>query len=364
MKKFLIFFMCISSVSFAQNIRPYWFIFEEGKKAFRDGDYGPALIAFEEARHERRIMYERMEQELINLLSTNEVRTFNDDLNRVEQYVAERYLVNAQAALDELYYRVPKESLNGSALQALAEIGHLKDYPEAEYWVGETYRVEGELTIALKQYEKAYQQRDLLENPGFAIEILYKMVDIHRIRQEYFAMERRALEILEQDTLWSRDTNAQTRTIMMRIIDNEGINRFLTIYRYNNPSVEQAHRLLGLYYYSSGRYNLAADHLMFSFLIQNSLLAREVSYGRFDFRFTTLEALLSEAQQKPGVNSYLETVEYYKTIYYCGAAWYASGRSGSQFWRFLTNQPQAGEWEVRARNQLRSPSIEGRQAQF
>jgi tetratricopeptide (TPR) repeat protein len=359
--------------------QPYWLTLEQGKRYFRNEAYGDALIAFEDARRERQAMYTRMERALIDLLSLPEVRFLGDSLEQVERYISDRSQANAATALEELYYRVSKASLEGSVTRALEQFGLLKNYPEAEYWIGETYRAEGELGIALGQYQKAYEQRAFLENPGFDAEILYKMVDIHKARQEYTEMERRALEILEgispggispqgspsggnpRDPLWSGDSNTFTRDAMTRILENDGIDRFLSLYRYSNSVVERAHRLLGFYYYASGRHNRAAEHLMFAFLIQNTLLIEEIIRGQFDFAYTTLDALMAEILKRPALSAYIDEAEYYKTLYYLGAALYGStGKStpAGSLWAFLNRQPQAGEWRGRAQRQLRSPFVE------
>jgi tetratricopeptide (TPR) repeat protein len=305
---------------------------------------------------------------MIELLSIPEVRRLGDSLDLVEAYISERNQPRAAEALQELYYRLPREDLRGSARTALEQLGRLKDYPEAEYWIGETYRAEGELGIALRQYQKAYEQRALLEIPGFEVEILYKIVDIHRLRQEYIEMEQRLLEIPEgssgegtpRDPLWSGGSGLFTRTALLRTLENDGINRFLTLYRYNNTVVERAHRLLGFFYYASGRHSRAVEHLLFAFLIQNTIFIEELVRNQFDFAFTTLDALMNEVLRRPALPAYMEEVEYYKTIYYLGAALYGSGKlpPAREFWNFLYRHPAAGEWNGRALAQLRSPFIE------
>lgn len=359
---FLIFFLC-GSLGWAQRQteRPYWFSLEWGKSLFRKGDYGNALLAFEDARRDRRELYTRMEQDLIDLLSIPEVRLLGDSLDQIEPYIAERYQINAAAALRELYFRVPRASLEGSATRALEALGHLKYYPEAEYWIGESYRVEGELGVALGQYQKAHEQRVFLENPGFDIEILYKIIDILKIRQNYTEMEKRLLEILERDTLWSGGRmNLNTKSAMLKVLENDGINRVLMVYRYNNSLVERAHRLLGYYYYTSGRYNRAVEHLMFSCLIQNTIVIEEVIRTQYDFTFISLENLLTQALKRRTLVEYIEGSEYYKTLYYIGAALYGDGKlvSARRFWTFLSGRTDAGEWGGRASSQLRSPFVE------
>lgn len=340
--------------------RPFWYTLEQGKLAFRTGAYGEALASFERARDQRRAMFTRMEEDFIALLSMAEVRRLGDSLEQVESYIASRSYLNVSGILEEVYYRVPRASLEGSASRALTEMGRLKDYPEAEYWIGETYRAEGEMGIALRQYEKAYELRSLLENPGFAPELLYKMADIHRVRAEYNQMEARLLEILAGDSLWSEDPESFLRNAMNRVLENDGINRFLTVYRYNNAAVLRAHSLLGFYYYTRGRHSRAVEHLLFAFLIQNTLLIEELSRIQYGFTFTSIDALIAEVVRRPALAAYLEELEYYRIAYYLGSSYYGDGKAkiARMMWDMLNRQRGAGEWQARAATQLKSPFVE------
>ncbi|MDR1178310.1 MAG: hypothetical protein LBK64_05735, partial [Spirochaetaceae bacterium] len=226
--------MSVTAVHSQAGDRPYWFTLEQGKLYFRNGEYGRALLSFEEARRQKEAIYSRMEAALIDLLSLPEVRRMDDSLPRIEAYIAERGHINAANALQELYYRCPRENFNGSAQAALEKIGELKLYPEAEYWLGEVYRTEGELSIALGQYRKAHDARDLLEIPGFDLEILYKIAELRRLRREFNEMEETYQEILSQDTLWIQDADSFMRRAMARTMENDGLDRFLAMYRYNN----------------------------------------------------------------------------------------------------------------------------------
>ena len=338
-----------------------WYTLERGKLMFRQGDYGNALLTFEDARRQRRVVYEQLERNLISLLSINEVRRLGDALDRVEQHMYERHYADAAAALEALYYRIPKESLHNSAAAALTALGTLKDYPEAEYWIGETYLVEGELTLARSQFQKAYAMRAIMENPGFADELLYKIAAIYRVQQDYNEMERTLLSILSADSLWSGAAAVTfEKQSMTRTLETSGINRFLTLYRYRSTESVNAHRLLGLYYYTFGRHSRAQEHLMFAFLVQNTVIIEEVLRNRFDFTFTTLEALAAEINRYPLAAEYAEKNEYYKTAYYLGASLYGNGKSAAarEIWNFLSRQNRAGEWQVRAREQLRNPHVE------
>jgi tetratricopeptide (TPR) repeat protein len=363
-----ILFLLLTAAS-AQEARPWWYVLEQGKFLFRQGDYGSALLAFEDARRQRYNSYAGMERDFINFLSIPEVRGIGDSLTTLESYITERGHADVEKALGELYYRVPRESLRDSALLALEELGKFKDYPEAEYWIGEIYRVEGELDLALGQYHKALAQSARPEDPNFELELLYKVADVYRFRQEFNRMEETLLKIVEGnnirgeawDSLWqgdAADSGSFVRNSMARTLENSGPERFLVMYRYNNGPVERAHRLLGFYYYASSRYNRAVEHLMFAFLIQNSILIEEVQRSRYDFVFESLENLLSSLPRGDTLVNFIDRVEYYRSAYYLGSSLYGSGRetSARTLWTFLGGRE--GQWRGRALAQLQQPSLE------
>jgi tetratricopeptide (TPR) repeat protein len=347
---------------------------EQGKLFFRQGDYGSALLAFEDARRQRYDRYAGMERDFINFLSIPEVRRIGDSLTTLESYIRERNHAAVEDVLRELFYRVSREQLRDSALVALEELGKYKDYPEAEYWIGETYRVEGELGLALGQYQKALALRARLEDPNFELDLLYKIADIYRTRQEFKQMEETLLTIVEGsnargepwDPLWSGNMGSSgrfARDSMARILENSGPVRFLVMYRYNNGPVERAHRLLGLYYYASNRYNRAAEHLMFAFLIQNSILIEETQRNHYDYVFESLGTLLDTLVRRDDLVRFIEGVEYYRCAYYLGSALYGIGKATSarEIWTFLSGREQIGAWQSRALAQLQRPLVDSSQ---
>ena len=387
---------------FAQSAGvPWWLSFEYGKQQFRAGDYGTALMLFEDARRDKRAMYEQMERDLILLMSEREVRRIGDYLDKVDKFSREHYYKAASAALDELYYRIPKSTFENSANAALAAFKKLKDYPEAEYWIGEVYRVESELSLALTQYKKTYSMLVgnapiVPEDPSFSIELQYKIAGIHDTRQEYTEMIKIYESIINNsDTLWINSDKANKtilsnlengsqnislpydqayasfeRSAMLKTLTDHGINRFLELYRYNNRTVEKAHRYLGFYYAARNRPS-AEPHLMFAFLIQNSIIMEEIKRHKYDFSFNTrkearenhihsLSELTEYINKNALLTSYIDEVEYYKTAYYFGVSLYVNGKTSlaRSLWEFLASVPQAGEWYNRALNQLRSPHFE------
>ena len=376
-KKFLfVFILYIFSLTltYAQEGTPWWFILEQGRRHYRNNSYGQALISFENARLARIDHFTRMEEDLIRFLSTPGARQYGDTLDFVEWYAAEIYESRVLAILEELYHYVPRSALDNSVNRVLEELDILKRYPEAEFWLGETFRMEGELVLAQVQYQRALRDQSLFQTPNFELEVLYRIAYVHRTRGEFTEMESRYREIIEgndaegnpRDNLWMAGAHVGSQSLMraamLRILQSsgsgitvnnelEGVNQFLNIYRHNNMATERAHRQLGLYLYSRGRYTAAMEHLMFAFLIQNTVIIEDIIRREFDFTFSSLEDLMQMAGTRRDLLDFMEETEYFRTIYYFSSALHANGRTlpAVQLWNFLAQSNISGEWGNRAR---------------
>ena len=344
--------------------RDWWYTFQRGKLMLSQGDYGNALMTFEDARRDRRVVFDRMERQFVDLLSLGEFRRLGDSLDWVERHIRDRHFVEAAAILDELYFRIPRERFGNSATAALEGLGTLRYFPEAEMWIGRTFLAGGELGLALRQFQLAFSQRHLFENPAIATELLYEIAEIHRLRQEYREMERVLLSILEDSTLWAGagqgwQAGTFARDAMTRTLQTNGVERFITLYRYGNTQALRSHRELGFFYAAGGRHARAQEHLMFAFLIQNTVIIDEIIRQRFDFSFTTLEALSDEISRNPFLAAYADETGYYRVAFYLGNALFGNGHGASArgLWNFLAARGSAGEWQVRAAAQLRSPQV-------
>ena len=353
-----------SALAAAPGRDDWWYTLRRGQAMFARGDYGNALLAFEDARRDRLAMYEGMERDLVDFLSLSDARRLGDSLDLAERVIRERHFTRAAAALDELYFRVPRERFGNSAAAALDAIGRLRHFPEAEMWIGRTLRAGGELGLAVRQFELALSHRDLLENPADGTEILYEIAAIRRARDEFREMERVLLSILDDSVLWAGagegwQAGTFARDAMTRTLQLNGAERLITLYRYGNATTLRAHRELGLFYASSGRHGRAQEHLMFAFIIQNTLIIDELIRRRFDFSFTTLEALADEIRRDAFLSEYAEETGYFSVAFYLGNSLFGNGHAARarEIWSFLSVRDEAGEWQVRAASQLRSPRV-------
>jgi tetratricopeptide (TPR) repeat protein len=367
MKKYTLIFLCLLVLPhtlFAQAAEmenaPYWYKLERGKHLFRAARYGDALTLFEDARNDRTRIFEDYRSAMLALLSMPEVRTMEDNLDRITAFAQERSYTMANSAFAELFFHIPKDELHGAASTSLDIFDSLKAYPEAEFWIGEVYRIEGSAAIAIKQYERALSMADRLAEPALETEILFRLAAFQKVNGNYNEMERRLLQILERDTLWSQDGSNFMKNAMQRTLENEGVDQFFVMYRYKNAETEKAHRLLAEYLYQSGRHQRAAEHYLFAWITAaTTVIEAYQSKLVADFRFETLAAITADLSRRSDITAYMDEVVYYQTAYYLGASLYGAGRQNAarSVWNYVAQEQNAGEWRVRAQRQLQTPQV-------
>ena len=342
----------------------WWYTLRRGQLMFARGDYGNALLTFQDARRDRMAMYDGMERDLVELLSLPEVRRLGDSLDWVERFARERHFGAAAAALDELYFRIPRETFGNSAAAALQALGTLRYFPEAEMWIGKTYLAGGEGGLAVRQFELALSQARLLENPAAAAEILYQIAEVRRLRGEFPDMERALLAVLDESVLWAGaglgwQAGTFARDAMTRTLQLDGADRLLTLFRYENTRTLRAHRELGFFYVASGRNARAQEHLMFAFLIQGTVMIDELIRRRFDFAFGGMAELADEIARDRMLSEYAERTEFFRVIFYLGNSLFGNGHPARarELWSFLAARPDSGQWQHRAALQLQTPRV-------
>ena len=347
----------------AQNVQePYWLLLERGKQYYRSKEYGKALIAFEDAKRNKDEMYLRMQKDFIEFLSADEVRRLGDSISKISLYLKDKPNKRISDIIAEVQFNFSDSVIQDSAKKIISLFDIMRLYPEAEYWIGEVYHEEGEATIALQQYTRALSQQMIVEPNEFTTQIRYRIAEMYHILDNYPNYEKMLIEIVSKDSLWNGDARSEAfiKTAMFKTLTQDGVNRFLVLYRHDNTQVEHAHRLLGFYYYATGRYDKAVEHLTYAFLIQNTILIKEYQIREYGYIFKDYAQLINGVARYSDLETYMQDVDYYKTNYYLAAALYATGQRTTAFylWTILTKINRAGEWQIRSQLQIKKPYIE------
>ena len=345
---------------------PAWLSLERGKRLFNDKDFGAAFMAFELAVISRRESFQTAALRLGKVMESTTAKESGDSIRRIlAAFAAEEFILRDYAAmvaasqgsmrrllttmmgqkisdshrafitviLQVLEYR-PESAMEDSA----AVLGRLVDllarYPEAEYWKGRVFMVEGELGLAEFQFRRADDWRESLENPGERSTILYSLLDLYEVRSDMVTWEEtirilRADDQIEQDPFMS--------DAMISTLRNPGFDRFMLLYRIEPTGSLDANRRWSEFLLERGRIN--AD--LYAAVAVNMVLTRAISMLRVrdpSYTWAGLEDFINRADARSEVVAYLREHDLNRMLLVLADALYvASARQNAQtLWRSVS----------------------------
>jgi hypothetical protein len=249
----------------------------------------------------------------------------------------------------------------GRALQrykdAVAMAGIL---PEAEAAIGDVYREEGELELARKQYEKAYNHKNSLVVPSARYDILYRLASIYRDQELYKLMEDTLQQILADDANWGKGQSTRLRSQIESNYFTKGMDQVLRLYRFDASFAEPAHAQLGWFYYRTGRFPQAVQHCLYAVMYTASEAARYLRERDVEWEFTSFEKLLEAVDGERELRDFVAQSGLFKDLYYLAGSSYAVmyPRLATSLWKLISISRTAGEYAVLSKQQLKKPWIE------
>ncbi len=369
---------------------PAWLLLERGKLAYENKDFGLAIVEFDTAISERRSVFTLAADRLGRAMQSETGLSGGDSIRKTLSAFAEedflkrdydRFLATYGTSSRTLFDALRKERLSeshrafidvllmvleyrtlesledsNSTLSAAVEL--LSRYPEAEYWKGRVFFIEGELSLADTQYRRAYSMRASLEIPEERYTILYSMAEIYEARSEYVAWENVMKSILN-DGEPGTDTNNDgidpyLRDAMMSTLVESGFDRFLTLYRLEPSNTLTANVALAAYYLERGR----AAATLHAAIAANMNFTRIISMMRAkdrDYTWKGLDDFLTRVSGRKDLWSYLETSDIPRLMLALADALYISGsrKHAADIWRFVKSvgiMPYKATAEVRLTN--------------
>jgi tetratricopeptide (TPR) repeat protein len=239
-------------------------------------------------------------------------------------------------------------------------------FPEAEMAIGDIYFQEGAFALAKRQYDKAFELRRGMEIAEEKYTILYRLADLHEIQELYADMDRYLQQVLEDQPYFADDQYRSFRDAFLSTYEDKGLDHLFKLYRMKGVAFSvPAHAKLGWFYYRTGR-PLAILHCLFALDIMITEAVEELRRVRPGFVFTTMEAFLNAALERENIEQYLDSGEFFKTLYYLATATYAASRPSlaEPIWRLLATYPLdalgagATTYVELAARQLESPWID------
>lgn len=380
--------LCSGGFAFAEDAS--WKDLERGKVLYAQRKFGEALLTFNRAVAERNEGFKRKAEILDSVLATRQAKRADGSISRLIDLFAEEDLRRGEidaikadsggylsreieayggfrisdpfqnlidvlrAALD---FR-SQEYFGDSLAELRAFIASRRFFPEAEYWIAMVFLAEGEYEIAQKQLEKTLGYSASLDLPEFAHEVRYLLAGVHKTKKNLAAMETVLGEIVSQDALFSSEARKSLREAMKRSLVTDGIDKFLTLYRHDAFYASRAYAQLGEYYYKSGRYSRAIDHLMLAACVLSSRIVQGLIDDDLSYRYSNLSDLLARIGASERISSYAQENGYERVLYYLGTSLQGEGRTemAKDVFRGLSSSPS--QWGRLSREQLRKPFMD------
>ncbi len=232
-------------------------------------------------------------------------------------------------------------------------------FPEAEMAIGDVYTEEGELDLALAQYDKAYNLRKSLMVPDMQYDVLYKSANLLQATGRYKAMEDKLTLIVQDDSNYQETANMRMRSQVEKNYNDKGLDRVLVLYSFDRSFAAAAHASLGWFYYRTGRYAAAVSHLLYATIYRTSQINRFLRDRDVDYQFMTMKGLLGSFGSSSEITTFVADTEYYKCLYYLAAASFANEQAeeARSLWILLSSQTAAGTYQDLSARQLKRPFL-------
>lgn len=373
---------------------PAWLSLERGKRSFEAKRFGEALIAFDQAIEARRVTFSWAAERLAKAIEAPEAKKAKGSISRAMAAFAEVDFIrgeyealvaksggSAQALLASLKaqrisdnfsnfidaqravleYR-PAESLRDSIPALSLAITQLSRYPEAEYWKGRVFEVEGELVLAEMQFERALAQRDSLDVADVGVSILYAMARLYETRADWVAWENVMRRISSGDVGFKGDAKGPQPVdralgdAMSAALKEMGFDRFMTLYRLEPTYALDAYESLASFCIENGR----PDALLNAAIAVNMTLTRAIAIAKLkerEFSWKGLDDLYARAAKSEELERFLRENPVERLLVILADALYAEGarRSATSIWDAVAKL-DAEPFSAVAKARLRNPS--------
>ncbi len=229
-------------------------------------------------------------------LKPRQVQRAGDDLSAVLKVLNERNEKRPISVINKYLKLKDEEYFGNSISKLISHIQQKEHYPEVYKLIGDIYKLEGEYVFAEEYYKKALDYSDVLNIPNDKYELLYALVEISEINEDFNRMEIRLLNILTEDK--SFNNKALSKALLNNFVSNKNdcFEKFFELYRGNNYFSLKAYSKLSEYYYSLKDYEKAFNFCALNVITSITKIQEVISSRDITFEFKNIENLLYHVQ--------------------------------------------------------------------
>lgn len=233
-------------------------------------------------------------------------------------------------------------------------------FPEAEVGIGIVLEREGESKLAEQSFLHAIAQRNLFYIRQNYYVAWYRLAEIYKRQLDYSSYEQALVNIVDDDPYFHNPELAISKQAYRKTLTNDGLDKLVLLYRLSDDFSFDAHKQLGIFYVSTGKYTDALDHMIFATLKILTASISELMRVDPGYRFSTMQDLLDRINSDKQVAAYANDRGLFECLYFLAASLYGQGDTGRavEVWRLVASRPEAGAWAERARSKASHPALE------
>lgn len=242
------------------------FIIKKSTKAYHNAviyfekqEYGKALKYSEDAIQYRKEEIELEQKILRNALSPKRVQAAGENINEVLKVLESRKEFEAIKIIKS-YYNINENTSYDDSISVLVNfIDSRKEFPEAQKLIGDIYKIEGEYEFAETYYMMSLKNENVLDIHNEKYDILYTLVEISKLQENYSQMEKRLLSILINDSHYNDKNFKKSIVSLIRQNKNDSLEKFLLLYRADDYVSIPAYNQLCEYYINQNEMDKALE---------------------------------------------------------------------------------------------------------
>jgi len=245
----------VFSQSVAKNVtedKYDYILLTKAVNAYESGDYGRALSLSEEAKVSRITECDYKNYIFQNLQKLSYVRRCGDNLTDIVAILKEHEQNEALNLVNAEIHKFGIDFLKNSYTFMLQNNIARKAFPEADYLVGQVYRLEGEFELSKSFLLRAYENKILLDVSDVQYDILYALAELSYYTDSWDDYEKYLLLVIKDNRFY---TDQAFMDAIIRIIQkdsDEGVEKFFNLYRCTDYFSLDALHKLAVFYRSSG----------------------------------------------------------------------------------------------------------------
>ena len=274
-----------------------WRMLKKAQDSYEANDFASAVQFADLAKEIRKQDAEWQTYILEETLKKSKVRHAGDEIDRVLLVLKDGDMDEAVRIVEAHLEKYGEAFFGGSYSRLIDFIPFFAEYPEADFFLGRIYKIEGEYEIALDYLKNAYAHSASLHVPMEKYDLLYELAEISYDSGDEDGYEKYLLAVALDDEFFMDSSYVQS---LARIVDSNtkgSVEKFFLLYRYENDVALKTFMELTRFYMNKGLSEKALNCSSFASILIVSKLEGILKERLNDFQYESFTSLIEICSQ-------------------------------------------------------------------